>query len=95
MTYGPTELATELAADWRVRAACAGYPNELFFPVGESPDEAIITKAKGICAVCPVSDNCLSYALETNQRSGVWGGTSEKERKSLRRKWLAERRRSA
>jgi WhiB family transcriptional regulator, redox-sensing transcriptional regulator len=45
--------------------------------------------------VCPVIDDCLEYALETNQRSGIWGGTSERERKSLRRKWLAERRRSA
>jgi WhiB family transcriptional regulator, redox-sensing transcriptional regulator len=42
-----------------------------------------------------VIDDCLEYALETNQRSGIWGGTSERERKSLRRKWLAERRRSA
>jgi len=54
-----------------------------------------IEKAKAICAACPVMDDCLSYALETNQRSGIWGGTTEKERKSLRRKWLAERRRPA
>lgn len=95
MTYGPTQIATELVADWRARAACAGYANDLFFPIGEDPDEATIAKAKGICSVCPVATDCLEYALETNQRSGVWGGTSEKERKSLRRKWLAERRRSA
>ena len=95
MTYGPISIAAEPVADWKARAACAGYPNELFFPVGESPDEASIAKAKEICAACPVTGDCLTYALETNQRSGIWGGTSEKERKSLRRKWLAERRRSA
>lgn len=95
MTYGPTQIATELVAEWRVRAACAGYPNALFFPVGENPDEVSIERAKAICSVCPVAADCLAYSLETNQRSGVWGGTSEKERKSLRRKWLAERRRSA
>ncbi|MFP3881411.1 MAG: WhiB family transcriptional regulator [Actinomycetota bacterium] len=95
MTLGPTQLAAELAADWRVRAACSGYPNSLFFPTAEGLDEGAIEKAKAICAICPVIDECLQYALETNQRSGIWGGTSEKERKSLRRKWLAERRRSA
>lgn len=95
MTLGPTQLAAELAADWRAQAACSGYPNTLFFPTGDGLDEGSIEKAKAICAVCPVIDECLQYALETNQRSGIWGGTSEKERKSLRRKWLAERRRSA
>lgn len=95
VTYGPTQLATELVADWRAHAACSGYPNTLFFPASDAVDEGSIEKAKAICAVCPVIDDCLEYALETNQRSGIWGGTSEKERKSLRRKWLAERRRSA
>ena len=95
MTLGPTQIAAELAADWRARAACSGYPNTLFFPAADGVDEGSIGKAKAVCAVCSVMDDCLQYALETNQRSGIWGGTSEKERKSLRRKWLAERRRSA
>jgi WhiB family redox-sensing transcriptional regulator len=95
VTYGPTQLATELVADWRAQAACSGYPNSLFFPSSDGVDEGSIERAKAICAVCPVIDDCLEYALETNQRSGIWGGTSERERKSLRRKWLAERRRSA
>ena len=95
MTYGPTQLATDLVADWRAQAACSGYPNSLFFPSSDGVDEGSIERATAICAVCPVIDDCLEYALETNQRSGIWGGTSEKERKSLRRKWLAERRRSA
>ena len=95
MTLGPTQLAAELAADWRARAGCSGYPNTLFFPTADGLDEGWVEKAKSVCAVCPVIDECLQYALETNQRSGIWGGTSEKERKSLRRKWLAERRRSA
>lgn len=101
MTYGPSfveqspRLATEIVADWRVHAACSGYPNTLFFPMAESPDEATIARAKAVCSTCPVIEDCLEYSLETNQRSGIWGGTSEKERKSLRRKWLAERRRTA
>ncbi len=87
--------ATELVADWRAQAACSGYPNTLFFPSVETPDDVSVERAKAICSICPVIDECLEYALVTNQRSGIWGGTSEKERKSLRRKWLAERRRSA
>lgn len=94
MTYGPANLATDLVADWRARAACSGYPSTLFFPTSDGIDDANVDKAKSVCAVCPVIENCLGYALETNQRAGIWGGTSEQERKSLRRKWLAERRRS-
>jgi WhiB family redox-sensing transcriptional regulator len=67
----------------------------MFFPSVDGADETTLERAKEVCSICPVSDACLEYALETNQRSGVWGGTSEKERKSLRRKWLAERRRTA
>jgi WhiB family redox-sensing transcriptional regulator len=48
-----------------------------------------------ICGGCKVTEDCLEYALESNQRSGIWGGTTEKERRSLRRRWLADRKRSA
>ncbi len=95
VTYGPANLATELVADWRARAACSGYPNTLFFPVSDDAGDANVERAMAVCAACPVIEDCLEYALETNQRAGIWGGTSERERKSLRRKWLAERRRSA
>ena len=95
MTRGPSQLATELAEDWREHASCAGYPNALFFPDIDDSDVEQVVRAKAVCAVCPVTEDCLEYALETNQRSGIWGGTSEKERKSLRRKWLAARRRTA
>ena len=93
MTRGPDTLTTDLVADWKSRAACAGYPNDLFFPIGDV-NEGTIEKAKAICAVCPVTDDCLQYALETNQRNGIWAGTTEEERRSLRRKWLAARRRA-
>ena len=41
-----------------------------------------IDKAKQVCDECPVSADCLEYALETNQDSGIWGGTSEEERRA-------------
>ena len=94
MTHWPVKIAEELAAGWRNRAACLGYPNSLFFPTTDSPDSSV-ERAKAVCAICPVSEKCLQYALETNQRSGIWGGTTEDERRSLRRKWLASRRRTA
>lgn len=79
---------------WRALAACAGYPDTLFFPQGEVDDRQMAT-ALEICDGCGVTDDCLEYALESNQRSGIWGGTTEKERRSLRRRWLAERKRLA
>lgn len=94
MTLGPAQLAADLLADWKNRAACAEYPNSLFFPASDAA-QSQIEKAKAVCAVCEVAEECLEYAFETNQRAGIWGGTTEDERRSLRRKWLTTRRRSA
>lgn len=94
MTYGPAPIAAELMADWRSKAACAGYPNRMFFPSSEA-SASQIERAVAVCHVCPVTEECLEYAFETNQRAGIWGGTTEDERKSLRRKWMTARRRTA
>jgi len=94
VTYGPAHVAADLVAEWKNRAACSGYPNSLFFPSTDA-SESQLERAVGVCQVCPVTEECLEYAFETNQRAGIWGGTTEDERKSLRRKWLAARRRTA
>jgi WhiB family transcriptional regulator, redox-sensing transcriptional regulator len=94
VTQRPVSLVPDLATDWRDSAACSGYPNSLFFP-GPDATEKTLERAIAICSTCPATAECLEYSLETNQRAGVWGGTSEEQRKSLRRKWLAGRRRSA
>jgi WhiB family redox-sensing transcriptional regulator len=44
-----------------------------------------IAKAKSVCCQCPVTTECLEFALETNQDTGIWGGTSEEERRQIRR----------
>lgn len=91
MKYG-SELASALVADWKTRAACAGFPTATFFPSLDTTPEKVAF-AKEVCDMCPVRDECLEYAFETNQVSGIWGGTTEDERRSLRRKWLNNRRR--
>lgn len=78
---------------WREHAACRDSAPELFFPIGATGLALEqIEAAKTICARCPVLIECLEFALETNQEAGVWGGTSEDERRHLRRDWLAGRR---
>ena len=81
-------------SDWRTRAACRNTTPELFFPVGTTgvaTDQ--IESAKRVCDRCDGQKACLEFALATNQESGVWGGTSEDERRKLRKQWLAARRR--
>lgn len=94
VSQGLQHATRETTVGWRSLAACAGYPDTLFFPLGEA-DEDQIRMALAICEGCQVSRECLDYALESNQRSGIWGGTTERERRSLRRRWLADRKRSA
>ncbi|GAA2080437.1 hypothetical protein GCM10009840_14850 [Pseudolysinimonas kribbensis] len=81
--------------DWRDKAACLTADPELFFPVGNTgPAVDQIDQAKSVCARCSVTEQCLQYALETNQDSGVWGGLSEDERRALKRRAARARRAS-
>jgi hypothetical protein len=62
------------------RAACRGEDPSVFFPgLGGTT-----TKARAICSVCPVRQGCLEYALADTELAGVFGGTSERERRKLR-----------
>ena len=80
---------------WRTNAACRDTDPDLFFPVGTTgPAISQIAAAKEICVQCDAQDSCLEFALMTNQDSGVWGGTSEEERRQLRRARNARRRAS-
>jgi WhiB family redox-sensing transcriptional regulator len=85
----------ENTMDWRDKSACLTVDPELFFPVGNTgPALDQIEKAKAVCAGCSVVENCLQYALESNQDSGVWGGLSEDERRALKRRAARARRAS-
>ena len=75
---------------WRRDAICRDTDPDLFFPVGTTGNALVqIDRAKEVCDQCPVKVDCLDYALETNQDSGIWGGTSEEERRILRRQYVA------
>lgn len=66
---------------WQERALCAQTDPEAFFPEkGGSTREA-----KRICLGCEVKDVCLEYALANDERFGIWGGLSERERRRLKR----------
>lgn len=66
---------------WRDDAICAQTDPEAFFPEkGGSTKEA-----KKICQGCPVRHECLQYALDHEERFGIWGGLSERERRRLKR----------
>ncbi|MDG2114192.1 MAG: WhiB family transcriptional regulator [Actinomycetota bacterium] len=81
---------------WRSTASCRDTDPALFFPVGTTGaalDQ--IATAKAVCSDCHAKDLCLEFALKTNQDSGVWGGTSEEERRQIRRERNAARRRAS
>jgi WhiB family transcriptional regulator, redox-sensing transcriptional regulator len=79
------ELATVFGLpdeqSWQERSLCAQTDPEAFFPEkGGSTREA-----KKICVGCEVRAECLEYALANDERFGIWGGLSERERRRLKR----------
>jgi WhiB family redox-sensing transcriptional regulator len=76
----PAQLGEE--EDWRSMAACRSADPDLFFPLSDTgPSLEQAARAKAVCAGCPVRRQCLSFALLTQQRDGIWGGTTEQERR--------------
>lgn len=85
---------------WRLHAACSrgldlwllglhghvDFPLDLFFPEDGHKEQA--ARAKQVCAVCPVREDCLEYSLALFIRDGVWGGTTERQRRPM---WRARR----
>lgn len=67
---------------WQEQALCAQTDPEAFFPEkGGSTREA-----KKVCETCTVKQECLEYALAHDERFGIWGGLSERERRRLRKR---------
>jgi WhiB family redox-sensing transcriptional regulator len=72
---------------WRQTARCRGVDPEIFHPISDEDAE----EARAICLLCPVREACLEYALTVREKSGVWGGLTERERRRV----LRQRRRTA
>lgn len=80
-------------ASWRDDAACRNANPALFFPTASAGDVIEDTEsALALCRRCPVRERCLEFAMVTNQRDGIWGATSEEDRRRMRSAWVAARR---
>ena len=82
LTQDFDKLFDAVEQDWQEQALCAQTDPEAFFPEkGGSTREA-----KRICMACGVRDECLEYALSNDERFGIWGGLSERERRKLKKR---------
>ncbi|MGF0117778.1 WhiB family transcriptional regulator [Promicromonospora sp. Marseille-Q5078] len=80
--FGDDAIDDETLLGWQERALCAQTDPEAFFPEkGGSTREA-----KKVCTSCEVRAECLDYALANDERFGIWGGLSERERRKLKRR---------
>ena len=70
------------APEWQEQALCRQTDPEAFFP----EKGGTTWEAKRICGRCDVKAECLEYALDNNERFGIWGGLSERERRKLKRR---------
>jgi WhiB family redox-sensing transcriptional regulator len=82
----PMLTASDRSTGWLDQAACRHCDPELFFPDSDvRPVRAQVEAAKKVCRGCPVRGTCLRWALDHGQEAGIWGGTTEQERRQLRR----------
>ncbi|RRQ25676.1 WhiB family transcriptional regulator [Rhodococcus sp. Eu-32] len=69
---------------WQLEASCRSSRSEFFYDFDEHPEFASVASA--ICSACPVQLTCLTFAIETNEAHGIWGGLDPRER--VKWKWL-------
>lgn len=77
--------------DWQAHARCTEADPEIFFPERGGSSKA----ARAVCRDCSVRMECLEYALNNKEQFGIWGGTSERERRRLRKERTLRRLRTA
>jgi WhiB family redox-sensing transcriptional regulator len=81
---GRAQIAVHVPA-WYDQALCAEVDGEMWYPDAGGT----IAPAKRVCRRCPVQAECLTHALETNEKFGIWGGLSTPERQSLKKRSVA------
>jgi WhiB family redox-sensing transcriptional regulator len=75
----PMDILPEVDDSWRKKAACSGTEPILFHPVEAAKQE----EAKALCIGCIVTAECLDFALTRGIEHGIWGGTTEDERRQM------------
>ena len=69
----------EAESKWWDLGACRGLDASIFYP----DDEAEALSAKAVCSECAVQQTCLDHALTFREKSGVWGGATERDRRRI------------
>jgi len=81
--------AIEASWVWQAQGACRDMDSNMFYYEDQERGpckEQRIAKAKAICETCKVKTECLEFAIQINERYGIWGGTTEEERQSIKRR---------
>jgi len=89
MAGGEILITSHFTQDEVDQALCTKESPQLFFPErgqGGGAGNLLVREAKKVCAKCPIRERCLDLALENHEAYGVWGGTSERERRVLNRR---------
>ncbi|MEU1736499.1 WhiB family transcriptional regulator [Streptosporangium sp. NPDC020145] len=86
--YGAWGIDTPRVENWRDRADCQSVDPEIFFPStdtrgGEGAETRAYAAARQVCARCPVWPECRAYALDRDERYGMWGGLTPGQRRRL------------
>ncbi len=85
VTGSPVAVPTQPSpAQWYLRGACRGLESAVFYPDPDS--EADVARALEVCSGCAVLDACLDHALTRRETTGIWGGTTERERRRILRR---------
>lgn len=79
---GISLIGIDMANQWFKQGNCYGKDTDIFFP--ETGNTQAARKAVVVCKGCPVAAECLSYALNNNEKFGVWGGFTVRRRRKLR-----------
>ncbi|MEV4333477.1 WhiB family transcriptional regulator [Streptomyces sp. NPDC049597] len=93
VTFGRrADVPAPATYNWRDLSACTEEEPDLFFPIGTTgPAVFQVEQAKAVCRRCPVTAICLDWALQHGEDEGVWGGTSEDERRAMKRRAARKR----
>ena len=76
-------IESENISEWQPLGLCSQTDPEVFFPEKGGSTRS----AKEVCNSCEVKPQCLKYALDNDERFGIWGGTSERDRRKLRKQY--------